>query len=146
MREGVQSTRLLLWGGLTTVIFVSICQWDAETASSNWRLGFVPVLTSGRDKLQRGEASVVVTPPAHPDTEPGNVVITADDAQAAYDGTSEAALAQVHPLYLAPKCNVSRSYLLQLTWPQRSHWWYLQRFRLSLQRINRRQRVSDLSS
>ncbi len=42
-------------------------------------------------KLQRGEA-VVVAP--HPDTEPGNVVITADDAQAAYDGTSEAALAQ----------------------------------------------------
>ncbi len=90
----------------------------------------------------------MVTPPAHPDTEPGNVVITADDAQAAYDGTSEAALAQVHPLYPAPKCNVSKSYLRQLTWPQRSHWWYRQRFRLSLQmqRSNRRQRVSDLSS
>ena len=42
--------------------------------------------------LQRGEAKLVGL---HPDTEPGNVVITADDANAVYDTTSEAALAQV---------------------------------------------------
>lgn len=46
--------------------------------------------------VQRGESSVIIMDP-QPEMEPGNIVITSDDAQAAYDGTSEAALAQVRP-------------------------------------------------
>jgi hypothetical protein len=45
-------------------------------------------------QVQRGEASVVIMDPT-PEMEPGNIVITSDDTHAAYDGTSEAALAQV---------------------------------------------------
>lgn len=55
-----------------------------------------PLTQLALGQMQRGEASVIVMD-TQPEMEPGNIVITSDDAQAAYDGTSEAALAQVCP-------------------------------------------------
>jgi hypothetical protein len=55
--------------------------------------------------VQRGEPSVVIMDP-QPEMEPGNIVITSDDTHAAYDGTSEAALAQVStgPVFMLQCC------------------------------------------
>jgi hypothetical protein len=53
-----------------------------------------PLTQLALGQVQRGEASVVIMDPT-PEMEPGNIVITSDDTHAAYDGTSEAALAQV---------------------------------------------------